>query len=95
VNNLGIFGNALLFSVIGAGVQLSQIPEFGQNPREPTAGNVLAKAVGEQFGSTGSEFIRRGMSLAPTPDVRPGFPFNVMVTQGVVFAGPYQAASSQ
>jgi type IV secretion system protein TrbI len=91
VNNhyLRIFGNALLLSVIGAGVQLSQIPEFGQNFRGPTAGNVLGAAVGQQFGSTASEFVRRGMSLAPTLDVRPGFAFNVMVTQDIVFPGPY------
>jgi type IV secretion system protein TrbI len=97
VNNhyLRIFGNALLLSVIGAGVQLSQIPEFGQNFRGPTAGNVLGAAVGQQFGSTASEFIRRGMSLAPTLDVRPGFPFNVMVTQDVIFPGPYQEANSR
>jgi type IV secretion system protein TrbI len=91
VNNhyLRVFGNALLLSVIGAGVQLSQIPEFGQNFRGPTAGNVLGAAVGQQFGSTASEFVRRGMSLAPTLDVHPGFAFNVMVTQDIVFPGPY------
>jgi type IV secretion system protein TrbI len=91
VNNhyLRVFGNALLVSLIGAGVQLSQIPEFGQNFRGPTAGNVLGTAVGQQFGSTASEFVRRGMSLAPTLDVRPGFAFNVMVTQDIVFPGPY------
>ena len=46
--------------------------------------------MGQQFGSTASEFIRRGMSVAPTLDVRPGFPFNVMVTQDVIFPEPYQ-----
>ena len=85
-----IFGNALLMSVFGAGIQLSQIPQFGQNFQGPTAGNVLGAAVGQQFGSTASEFIRRGMSVAPTLDVRPGFPFNVMVTQDVIFPEPYQ-----
>ena len=34
------------------------------------------------------------LSLAPTLDVRPGFPFNVMVTQDVIFPGPYQKATS-
>ena len=91
----GVFGNALLLSVIGADVQLEPDPEFGQNFRGPTAGNVLGAAVGQQFGSTASEFIRRGMSLAPTLDVRPGFPFNVMVTQDVIFPGPYQEATSR
>jgi len=91
VNNhyLRIFGNALLLSVISAGVQLSQVPDFGQSFRGPTAGNVLGASVGQQLGSTSAEFIRRGMTVAPTLEVRPGYPFNVMVTQDVVFPGPY------
>jgi type IV secretion system protein VirB10 len=97
VNNhyIRIFGNALLMSVIGAGVQLSQIPQFGQNFQGPTAGNVLGAAVGQQFGQTASEFIRRGMNVAPTLEIRPGFPFNVMVTQDVIFPGPYQEAGER
>jgi len=94
VNNhyLRIFGGALLLSVISAGVQLSQIPEFGQDFRGPTAGNVLGAAVGQQLGSTSAEFLRRGISVAPTLEVRPGYPFTVMVTQDVIFPGPYRDA---
>jgi type IV secretion system protein VirB10 len=97
VNNhyLRIFGNALLLSVISAGVQLSQIPEFGQDFRGPTAGNVLGAAVGQQLGSTAAELIRRGMTLAPTLEIRPGYPFNVMVTQDVIFPGPYKEANQE
>ena len=97
VNNhyLRIFGNALLLSVISAGVQLSQIPEFGQDFRGPNAGNVLGAAVGQQLGSTAAELIRRGMTVAPTLEIRPGYPFNVMVTQDVIFPGPYKEANSQ
>jgi len=97
VNNhyFRIFGNALLLSLISAGVQLSQTPEFGQDFRGPTAGNVLGAAVGQQLGSTAAELIRRGMSVSPTLEIRPGYPFNVMVTQDVVFPGPYKEANSQ
>jgi type IV secretion system protein TrbI len=95
VNNhyVRVFGNALLLSIISAGVQLSQIPEFGQDFRGPTAGNVLGAAVGQQFGSAAAESIRRGIGVAPTLEIRPGYPFIVMVTQDVVFPGPYQEAS--
>jgi type IV secretion system protein VirB10 len=94
VNNhyVRIFGHALLLSVISAGVQLSQIPSFGQDFQGPTAGNVLGAAVGQQLGSTASELIRRGMTIGPTLEIRPGYPFNVMVTQDVVFPGPYDDA---
>ncbi len=97
VNNhyLRTFSTALLLSVISAGIQLSQNPDFGQNFRGPTAGNVLGAAVGQQFGSVSSESIRRSMTLAPTLDIRPGYAFNVMVTQDVVFPGPYQEVTRE
>src|SRR5437870_7878972 len=84
-----VFGNALLLSVISAGLQLSQIPSFGQGFTGPTAGNVLGAAVGQELGQTSTELIRRGMNIAPTIEVRPGYAFNVMVTQDLVFPGPY------
>ena len=84
-----VFGTALLLSVFSAGVQLSQIPNFGQGFTGPTAGNVLGAAVGQELGQTATETIRRGMSIAPTIEIRPGYAFNVMVTQDLVFPGPY------
>jgi type IV secretion system protein VirB10 len=84
-----VFGSALLLSVISAGVQLSQIPEFGRGFGGPTAGNVLGAAVGQELGQTSAELIRRGMTIAPTLAIRPGYAFNVMVTQDLVFPGPY------
>ena len=62
---------------------------FGQGFTGPTAGNVLGAAVGQELGQTSAELIRRGMSIAPTIEIRPGYAFNVMVTQDLVFPGPY------
>jgi len=84
-----VFGSALLLSIISAGLQLSQIPDFGQGFSGPTAGNVLGAAVGQQLGQTSSELIRRGMNVSPTIEIRSGYAFNVMVTQDIVFPGPY------
>jgi type IV secretion system protein TrbI len=84
-----VFGSAVLLSIISAGLQLSQIPDFGQGFSGPTAGNVLGAAVGQQLGQTSSELIRRGMNVSPTIEIRPGYAFNVMVTQDIVFPGPY------
>jgi len=84
-----VFGNALLLSIFSAGVQLSQIPSYGQGFTGPTAGNVLGGALGQELGQTSNELIRRGISIAPTLEIRPGYAFNVMVTQDLVFPGPY------
>ena len=40
-----------------------------------------------------SELIRRGMSLAPRLDVRPGFGVTVMITQGGLFPAPYRGVA--
>jgi len=45
--------------------------------------------LGQELGQTGNELIRRGINVAPTLEIRPGYPFNVMVTQDLVFPGPY------
>ena len=79
-------------AIISAGIQLSQIPSYGQNFQGPTAGNVLGAAVGQQFGSVSADLLRRGMSIAPTLEIRPGYPFNILVTQDLVFPGPYDDA---
>jgi len=84
-----VFGNALLLSIFSAGVQLSQIPSYGQGFTGPTAGNVLGGALGQELGQTSNELIRRGINIAPTLEIRPGYAFNVMVTQDLVFPGPY------
>jgi type IV secretory pathway VirB10-like protein len=70
-----IFGNALLLTVFSAGVQLSQIPDFGRGFAGPSAGNVLGAALGQQLGQTSNELIRRGINIAPTLEVRPGYAF--------------------
>jgi type IV secretion system protein TrbI len=75
--------------VISAGVQLSQIPDFGRGFAGPTAGNVLGAAVGQELGQTSAELIRRGINVAPTIEIRSGYAFNVMVTQDLVFPRPY------
>jgi type IV secretory pathway VirB10-like protein len=86
---LRVFGNALLLSVFSAGVQLSQVPSYGQAYTGPTAGSVAGAALGQELGQTSNELIRRGINIAPTLEIRPGYAFNVMVTQDLVFPGPY------
>ena len=54
------------------------------------SGNVLGAAGEQQLGSTSAEFIRRGMTVAPTLKIRPGYPFTVMVTHDVIVPGPYR-----
>nr|WP_283949917.1 TrbI/VirB10 family protein [Limobrevibacterium gyesilva] len=70
-------GNALLISIAGAGVQLSQ-------PQPPVNGyysaqQIAAASLGQQFGQLGQEYARAGLSVPNTLEIRPGYRFVVMV----------------
>lgn len=86
-----VFGNALLLSAIGAGVQLSQ-PRQASILAAPSAGQVAAGALGQELSNVALEIIRRGMSVAPTITIRAGQPFNVFLNGDLVFDGPYEEA---
>jgi type IV secretory pathway VirB10-like protein len=85
-----VFGQVLLLSVLSAGGQLSLVPSFAQGFTGTTAGNVLgAPACRQELDQTSFELIRRGMNIAPTIEIWPGYAFNVMVTQDLIVPGPY------
>jgi type IV secretion system protein VirB10 len=72
-------GNAILISIAGAGVQLSQ-------PKPPVNGyyssqQIAAAALGQQFGELGEEYARAGLSIPNTLEIRPGYRFVVMVNK--------------
>ena len=72
-------GNAILISIAGAGVQLSE-------PKPPVNGyytsqQIAAAALGQQFGELGQEYARAGLSIPNTLEIRPGYRFVVMVNK--------------
>ncbi len=93
VNNhyLRLFGSAIMLSVISGGAQLSQ-PESGHHDGV-SAQETLAAALGQNLSQVSTELIRREMNVPPTLEVRPGYLFNVMVTQDIVFPGEYEESS--
>ena len=94
VNNhyLRLFGTAILMSAITAGVALSQSSNqvagtFGA----PTTSSVLSATLGQQLGRVMTQMISKNLNISPTLEIRPGYRFNVTVTQDMVFTRPYQA----
>ena len=73
------FGSAILMSLFGAGVQLSQPQQRGG--LYPSNGQIVAGALGQQTGELGMEVARRGLQIPPRLQIRPGYRFNVMVTR--------------
>jgi type IV secretory pathway VirB10-like protein len=77
------FGDALLLSLLGAGVELSQ-------PREgvygtPSVGGVAGAALGQQLSEVALELVRRHADVPPTISVPLGTRVNVYVNRDLVF----------
>jgi type IV secretory pathway VirB10-like protein len=102
VNNhyLATFGTAAVTSLISAGQMVGQTAAFGgggvygpygyyQPNQWAMAGETAGSAASGQFGALGQQMIGNGMNRPPTMEIRPGYQFNVMVTQDLVFPGPY------
>jgi type IV secretory pathway VirB10-like protein len=102
VNNhyLATFGTAAVTSLISAGQMVGQMAAFGgggvygpygyyQPNQWAMAGETAGSAASGQFGAVGQQMLGNGMNRPPTIEIRPGYQFNVMVTQDLVFPGPY------
>jgi type IV secretion system protein VirB10 len=104
VNNhyLRTFGTAALMSLISAGQMVGQMATFGGNgasygpygyyqPNQwAMASEMAGSAASGQFGAVGQQMIGQGMNRPPTIEIRPGYQFNVMVTEDLVFPGAYK-----
>ena len=54
------------------------------------ASQTAGSAASGQFGAVGQQMIGQGMNRPPTIEIRPGYQFNVMVTEDLVFPGGLQ-----
>jgi type IV secretory pathway VirB10-like protein len=91
------FGTAALMSMISAGQQVGQMVAggsaygaYGQPNQWAMASQEAGAGASSQFGAVGQQSVSRGMNRPPTIEIRPGYEFNVMVTEDLTFPGPYQ-----
>lgn len=103
VNNhyLSTFGTAALMSLISAGQMVGQLATFGgggavgpygyyQPNQWAMASEMAGAGASSQMGAAGQQMIGNGMNRPPTLEIRPGYQFNVMVTEDLAFPGPYK-----
>ncbi len=97
---LATFGTAAVMSLISAGQSVGQIATFGggasygpygyyQPNQWAMASQTAGSAASGQFGALGQQMMRQGLNRPPTIEIRPGYQFDVMVTQDLIFPGPY------
>lgn len=90
VNNHTIrtFVSAALIALIGTGIDAS-IPESSTRSTQDTASDAARRNFAESFGRVAERTIDRNLDVQPTLEIRPGYRFNVLVDQDIVFPGSY------
>ncbi len=83
------FGSAVLITLIGTGIDPS-IPESSTLATQETAPDAARRNFAESFGCVAEQTINRNLNVQPTLEIRPGYKFNVLVDQDMVFPGPYR-----
>jgi type IV secretory pathway VirB10-like protein len=99
---LATFGTAALTSLLSVGSAVGSIGAFngGQvspytgayyqpNPQQQLEQQALQNGA-NSMAQTGSMFMQRGMNRPKTITIRPGYRFDVFITQDLVLPGPYK-----
>ena len=93
VNNhyLRIFGSAILVGAIGAGVDMAIPEDRNALGSENSAENSARRSFAETFGRVAERTISKNIDVQPTLEIRPGYKFNILVDQDIVFPGAYRS----
>jgi len=91
VNNhyLKTFGSAVMIALIGTGIDMA-VPQSSTLATQDTASDAARRNFAETFGRVADWTIQRNMDVQPTLQIRPGYKFNVLVDQDIVFPGQYR-----
>jgi type IV secretion system protein VirB10 len=86
---LKTFGSAVLISLIGTGIDMA-VPESSTLATQDTASDATRRNFAETFGRVADRTIQRNMDVQPTLEIRPGYQFNVLVDQDILFPTAYR-----
>jgi type IV secretory pathway VirB10-like protein len=82
------FGSAALVALIGTGIDMS-MPESSTLATQDTASDAARRNFAESFGRVAEQTISKNLNAQPTITIRPGYKFNVLVDQDIVFPSPH------
>ncbi len=78
------FGSAILVALLGAGTEML-LPSEGQGGGVNRPGDSARESFAETFSELSEQAVSRNMDVQPTLEIRPGYRFNVLVDQDIVF----------
>lgn len=80
------FGSAALVALIGTGIDMS-MPQSSTLATQDTASDAARRNFAETFGRVAEQTISKNLNVQPTIKIRPGYRFNVLVDQDIIFPG--------
>ncbi|MGB3386539.1 MAG: IncP-type conjugal transfer protein TrbI, partial [Pseudaminobacter sp.] len=86
---LRTFSSAVLLAVIGTGIDMA-VPESSTLATQVTASDAARRNFAETFGRVTERTISKNLDVQPTLRIRPGYRFNILVDQDIVFPGAYR-----
>ncbi|UFW92203.1 IncP-type conjugal transfer protein TrbI (plasmid) [Bradyrhizobium barranii] len=84
-----VFGSAILIAAIGAGIDMS-VPTSSAYGYRQTPSDAARNSFAETFGRVVEQTIGKNLNVQPTLEIRPGYIFNVLVDQDMVFPSIYR-----
>jgi type IV secretion system protein VirB10 len=90
-----IFRNALLLSIVNAGMAIASPTSTSTNTTGVTGNQALQdseQSLAQTFGEAESQLLEKYIDIAPTITIHPGYLFSVVVAHDMIFPGPYDPA---
>jgi type IV secretion system protein VirB10 len=84
------FGSAILVALIGAGTEMMLPPEQNNLDAQTNAEDSARESFAQTFGEMSKQSIEKNMNVQPTLQIRPGYLFNVLVDQDMVFPSAFE-----
>lgn len=84
------FGSAALVALIGTGIDMS-MPQSSTLATQDTASDAARRNFAESFGRVAEQTISKNLNVQPTLQIRPGYKFNVLVDQDIIFPSAYRS----
>lgn len=82
------FGSAVLVALIGTGIDMA-VPQSSTLATQDTASDAARRNFAETFGRVAEQTISKNLNVQPTIRIRPGYRFNVLVDQDIIFPSSY------
>ncbi|MCW0001780.1 IncP-type conjugal transfer protein TrbI [Pararhizobium sp. YC-54] len=83
------WSSAALIALIGTGIDMS-MPQSSTLATQETASDAARRNFAESFGRVAEQTISKNLNVQPTIQIRPGYKFNVLVDQDIIFPSAYR-----